>query len=398
MAVFVCGGSHVSVLCCAYAQVPEAVSQRCLGMSRITLHKLNAALGFFRDGADLHEYETWAKALNKPILLRRCNCLISLACLYQTDYHSILDQPDEIDANLAQVFLFAGWAHEVFHCATEFDLKDIVENMEKMVKFFDANMALEEPQQHLTELKREVALPYTNEEDYWLLNQFDHFSEAYASVSVGQDVIEETVMFSLDVPLGKSYTTNILSCFAERCRRIMSRHPEFTVLSAADQVTNWRANLSLGLATIIARMDSLRTGNQQLRFLLGEEDSTHYRSWYDPVLDRTKMKRMTIRDAAPMPDEATAQRLECGLKCVGLAMADVETFKLLVLVSLFNRSTLCGSADASGDAQEMGNLQRRYLDFLQRKLENRVSVETLSTALTGIKELARVISKKYLQH
>ena len=51
----------------------------------------------------------------------------------------------------------------------------------------------------------QLVLPYTEEEESWLVQQFRLLDEAHSSVSLGEDTTREFMMYSLDVPVSKTY-------------------------------------------------------------------------------------------------------------------------------------------------------------------------------------------------
>jgi hypothetical protein len=51
----------------------------------------------------------------------------------------------------------------------------------------------------------QLVLPYTEEEESWLVQQFRLLDEAHNSVSFGEEITREFMMYSLDVPVSKTY-------------------------------------------------------------------------------------------------------------------------------------------------------------------------------------------------
>ncbi len=51
----------------------------------------------------------------------------------------------------------------------------------------------------------QLVLPYTEEEESWIVQQFRLFDKAHNSVSFGEDFTREFMMYSLDVPVSKMY-------------------------------------------------------------------------------------------------------------------------------------------------------------------------------------------------
>ena len=60
--------------------------------------------------------------------------------------------------------------------------------------------------------------------------------KAYASVSIGEDLVNEFVMYSFDVPLSKKFFPLCHNAFLERSWRIYKKHAEFQALTLSEQV------------------------------------------------------------------------------------------------------------------------------------------------------------------
>jgi hypothetical protein len=118
-----------------------------------------------------------------------------------------------------------------------------------------------------------LEMPYTVEEEAWLRSNLDKFRSAYNEVSLGEEYVNEFVMFSYDVPLSKHFVPNEISAFAERGRRIMKIHPEFTSLADSQQMELCRANCHKAAALCSVKSETFSTGSEQLLFNFGKEDS-----------------------------------------------------------------------------------------------------------------------------
>ena len=72
------------------------------------------------------------------------------------------------------------------------------------------------------------------------------------------------------------FVPNEIAAFAERGRRIMKTHPEFSGLGDAEQAELFRESVHKAAALFSVRAESLRTGFEQLMFCFGEEDSDNW--------------------------------------------------------------------------------------------------------------------------
>lgn len=98
-----------------------------------------------------------------------------------------------------------------------------------------------------------------------VLFQLRKFKEAYDEVSLGEEQMDEFVMFSYDVPLSKHFIPKQISTFIERSRRILKIHPEFSELSDSAQRQIWRDGCFKAAAICSVKGESFKTGTEQLR-------------------------------------------------------------------------------------------------------------------------------------
>ena len=61
------------------------------------------------------------------------------------------------------------------------------------------------------------------------------FDECWKRVPSGEDLVNDFIMFTYDVPLSKSFVPDHLAIFNERYRLMMKMHTEFTSLSRLEQ-------------------------------------------------------------------------------------------------------------------------------------------------------------------
>ncbi len=73
-------------------------------------------------------------------------------------------------------------------------------------------------------------MKYTEEEESWLQSQVHLVDDAYRSVPMGDEILDEIAMFTLGVPLSKSFIKVNLALGQERTWRIFLTQPEFVNL------------------------------------------------------------------------------------------------------------------------------------------------------------------------
>ena len=84
---------------------------------------------------------------------------------------------------------------------------------------------------------------------------------------MGDDFVDEFVMFTYDVPLSKHFIPSEISAFVERTRKIMKIHPEFSELSDTEQRRVWRDGCFKAAAICSVKGESHKTGSEQLKWV-----------------------------------------------------------------------------------------------------------------------------------
>merc|ERR1712156_1103213 len=97
---------------------------------------------------------------------------------------------------------------------------------------------------------------YTIDEENWLQGKLQIFDECWKRVPSGEDLVNDFIMFTYDVPLSKSFVPDHLAIFNERYRLMMKMHTEFTSLSRVDQETLWKKNMLYGTAMNMVKLES----------------------------------------------------------------------------------------------------------------------------------------------
>lgn len=379
-------------------QVPADLRASAPVMRRVKTDVLDANLNLFDPSAAVEEYVQFANALNKPILLLRCNCLVALAVLYRTDFNTVMDEPNLVSGHLDNIYTFAEWAHEVFHCASKLDLDGVGLSLDGMSAFFETNVRWDAQASFASELSREVTLLHTVEEDGWVDSQFDVFQREYGGVSLGDEVLNDWIMFSFDVPLSKKMAFNVVGCFAERCRRLLMAHEEVRRLPNEAMAGLFHANVFDGIGVLITKLDRTEDPYVQLRFLLGDLDCRIYKSRYGRVLENKRLKRIHnkhVNDTIQlMDDNSRCKEMEERMTVIHAVVRDVELLQLFVLCSL-----LQPPADMPADAAgPIAALQGRYLACLRRKMAARDMGERFGPLMTEIRGLAKIMKMIHAQY
>jgi hypothetical protein len=232
------------------------------------------------------------------------------------------------------------------------------------------------------------------EEERWLFQKFDAFNKAYHEVSFGEDLVNEIVMYTYDVPVSKHFMPRLMSVWGERFRRVMATHEEFIRLPEKDKLIKYNNTAYDAVALSITKFESYETGNQQLRFALGHLDDKIMVEKIAAVMDTNKIKKMTIKDLNEdihLLDPNDVNRYAVLVKNLSGLLKNVETFKLMTLITLFSGE---GVSD-TGIAQ----LQQKYLHLLRRRLKyyegdcGDFLYARFKSGLCDIKELAVIVQK-----
>ena len=201
---------------------------------------------------------------------------------------------------------------------------------------------------------------YSIEEEKWIQLQLEKFDFAFKKIPLGDELIKEVLMYSLGVPLSKSFMANNMAVYLERYLMVMKIHPEFNNLSPSRQQKLWKANSILSLGVLVSKMEACQTGCEQLAFGMGNEE----KSWIFEKAQNKKLKKLTMDMANVSTGTLSKAELENfgrSVKAVGELIQDDETFKLFTLAVLFSvEQEECSSP-------EMGLLKNTYLNIIRRR-------------------------------
>jgi hypothetical protein len=365
-------------------------------LNHVSFKLFDHALNLFHEHSATEIYEEHARRISIPTLSTGCNSLVALAVLYSTSYAMFMDDHDAVQQHLKYVHTVANWAHENFGSAGRDELQTITASLLAMASFFESKITWndEASRSSFNELQRELVMPYTLEEERWLYHHFDAFNAAYHEVSFGEDLVREFVMYTYDVPLSRHFMPRVMALWAERFRRVMATHEEFNCLSESDKIIKYNNTAYDAVALSFTKFESYETGNQQLRFALGYLDDKIMVEKIASVMDISKIKKMMIKDVNEdihLLDPSDLNRYTLLIKNLSELVKNMETFKLMTLITLFSGE---GVSDTG-----IARLQRKYLFLLRRRLnhyEGEVGeylYAKFKSGLCDIKELSVIMQK-----
>lgn len=154
-----------------------------------------------------------------------------------------------------------------------------------------------------------------------------------------------------------SFFSRVISVFMERVTQLLERTPEFQRLSREHQSVLLHDNRNRAAALTLAKLDSFKDGNEQLRFALGHFDDQVYSQDYACVLPNKKLKRFSLFDDIDnCPDRNSCLKIICQINSL---VTDMGCYKLLLLLLLFKTDQFRDS--------DLDNLAARYTDILEEK-------------------------------
>ena len=245
---------------------------------------------------------------------------------------------------------------------SDFELQDLIKILREMGLFCTYNTEWEKLDRYHGHMNpSNIIMTYTTEEENWIVNQMQLVDQAFRSVPLGMDLINEFMMHCLGVPLSRTYMPAVLSVMLERIRRVLNIHPNFEEMSVSSQRTILRANSGLGLALYVARNESLN-GMEQLLDGMGELDEEmwnfHYASIFDTPDKFTKVS-MTDLQLFSVDDSRLFGNF---LSETLFLVRNKDLFRINLLVAM---TAPCGDDDSF---KALSNLHYKYKMILKRRI------------------------------
>ena len=229
-----------------------------------------------------------------------------------------------------------------------------------------------------------LTVTYSEDEEKWLKGQFGFVEQAFRSLVVDEEMIQEFMLIPYGVHPPKDHAKKIFSIFFERVLRVFQVHPDFAALSGAEKAVCIRGNSPLGLALMIVKAETCPSFIEQLKDGLGELDDDRWKELYLPMAEMHKnFAPTTVTEIGK-----TAQNVN--VKTVAVLTKDSWMFKLSLLMVL----TLPQETESS---RVMSSLHSRFRMAFERRLrwtrelqlnEAQVPEPDMSTIMPGIKNLS----------
>ena len=240
-----------------------------------------------------------------------------------------------------------------------------------------------------------MTVAYSEDEEKWLKGQFSFVEQAFRSLVVDEEMIQEFMLIPYGVHPPKDHAKKIFSIFFERVLRVFQVHPDFAALSGAEKAVCIRGNSPLGLALMIVKAETCPSFIEQLKDGLGELDDDRWKELYLPMAEMHKNFAPTTvteigKTAQNVNVNADMALFSQLAKTVAVLTKDSWMFKLSLLMVL----TLPQETESS---RVMSSLHSRIRMAFERRLrwtrelqlnEAQVPEPDMSTIMTGIKNLS----------
>ena len=332
----------------------------------LNVHSFNAISNLFKSGSDLQYYSQLINNVNTLQLTGiEEQAVLAYIILFDHDSTMCLKEPTALtDINVLNNFLFK-------RCVTSndstFSLENLTSILVKMALFSSYNIEWGETYSSDQNISQQtVVMRYTREEELWLLNQVHLVEDAFRSVPIGKDILEEFTMFSLGVPLSKSFIKHVVALGSERTWRIFLTQPEFSNLPANAQYEMKCQKLVSAFALAIARSESYSTGTEQLKFAFGCTDETAWNEKFRKVFGNNPIDKIGFFQAVSfcLPIFQRGLPVEVIESAVEDAKSIVKDSNLWALMMLITVTEPTDGLIAS----PLANLHSRYNLLLKRRL------------------------------
>lgn len=202
-------------------------------------------------GDRLDEYRRYSSRLNEGQSGFRDLALLSALILLKTDSRTCLDQSVIVESQFNCILHHI----EISPSTSNTTKSDILRTLQTVQTLADKF-----PLHSSTSCfwRYQMNVPYSNEEENWIVRQFNLYDETFRQVSFGEELVKEFIMFAFDVPLSPSFLSKSLAICSQRFHDIFLLHNVH--LTPLDRKTIRSQNLVLALALWISKCETYDTG------------------------------------------------------------------------------------------------------------------------------------------
>lgn len=362
------------------------------GICPVSISQFSKSLNLFQDDMDMAEYFLLCQAVRDTGFNFQTVYLVAFACLYQMDYTIFFDDPYLIQAQSKILYQMSTWANESLGGTPSYKaLLAMLETLEKMSPFFQTSEDWRRTEEGSSRLKQSMLMPYTQEEEKWLCQQFEKLTVSFQEVSFGEEMINEFVTYNYDVPLSRAFIPNFMAVWVERHRHILKKHEEFNHLTWDEQAMIMQNSVYSAVALSISKLGSCENGNEQMNFAVGNVDNSIFKESYSGIVDQTKtLAKIRLKDVNPyahLVDVELMQKYYHLMESLYPLVKNTDSYKLLTMIIMFSESTLVNSGSYS--------MVDRYLTLLRRRLhylgEDDSAYDRILVGMKQIRELSVII-------
>ena len=242
-------------------------------------------------------------------------------------------------------------------------------------------------------------MPYTQEEECWLQNQIQEVEAAYQSVPIGEELLEEFTMFSLGVPLSKSYLKSVMSLGLERARRMFQAQPQFTVLPTKYQLDILLQRGLVIMCVFLCKVSSFDNGMEQLRYGFSQNDEEIWNRKFEAVFKKKELKTLGLFESSyELPFLLSKEQNRCLQKifeAVPTLLKDPLVYGFILLL------TLSKPIEGANSMDNLSKLNSNYKLLMQRRISSSLSkskvknpqevIQKVSLSLTQLEQMAAIL-------
>ncbi len=367
---------------------------------RIGLNTFDRKVGLFVPGAAVDKYKSVCKEITKlpPQVKFRCNAVLSHIIIFSCDDEIVerLDDPGLVRALYDNSLAMCPHSAQYVRCAAKPDLPNLLDNLSTLAKFFaqNVNWSSSDDDDDLDEgvvmpfmggggrtrkYNLELTPTFTPEENNWIQFQIDSMRSSFNEVSLGEDLVREFAMFSLGVPVSKSFFFDAVAAFSERLFRAMKTFKEFNDLSDVEQTKICQRNFMGGVALKVAYNEAVcETAKDQIRASHATKDNKVWAADFDSFFstpDAPKLKKMRFEDLNITLNLMTPEQVnEFNRLCasIGSVIKSPEAYHLLILVVMFSGDGTMEDDTVLSAANAMSRLRDRFFTALRRQQHDQV--------------------------
>ena len=218
--------------------------------------------------------------------------------------------------------------------------------------------------------------------------ELEVFDQSFKDINMGDEWLKEFVMFSFDVPLSKHFASTTFRTLRQRFHRILQSNPQFRTLNSSDQEQIWRQG-SLKAATLwIIKGENLESGQDQLHFLLGQDDLCTWQKYYQ--FNFPKFQQMTLKKVSLVSDFFDSQdKIKYSDISVKLDTLIDQVFQSMTMYSLYS-SVSNTSMSTEAAATFVMKMTSKYFSLLKQKVNDE---EKIIHILDLVNDLSNTLSK-----